>query len=232
MYNPNWPQNGQLIDGDDFRAQFAGIVDLIQAGGGVVSAQIDSVTTGNPGDPATVGVSLSGATLHFTFGLPRGADGGQGPAGNNGSDGATGPPGASGTNGNDGAQGVPGNNGINGNDGAQGPPGPQGPPFAAALVDGTSTLDPGNAATVSVSFDGSNVRFLFGIPRGADGINGTNGNDGEVSNAQLASAIAGTSMNSNAVSTLDTVPSDPPTFADYEALRAKVNELIVALRRV
>ncbi len=81
----------------------------------------------------------------------------------------------------------------------------------------------------------------FGIPRGADGSNGTNGNDGapgaqgppgEVTYAQLTSAINGTSMNSNGVSTLDTVPNDPPTFADYEALRAKVNELIGALRRV
>jgi hypothetical protein len=31
--------------------------------------------------------------------------------------------------------------------------------------------------------------------------------------------------------TLETGPGDPPTFADYEALRAKLNELINALRR-
>ena len=41
----------------------------------------------------------------------------------------------------------------------------------------------------------------------------------------------GTSANSNGVATLDTIPGNPPTFADYEALRAKVNELIGALRR-
>ncbi len=116
--------------------------------------------------------------------------------------------------------------------------GPQGPPFANAVVDWVTTLNPGDNATVSVFFDGSNVRFQFGIPRGS---NGTNGNDGapgaqgppgEVTSAQLTAAINGTSMNSNGVATLDTVPSDPPTFADYEALRAKVNELIGALRRV
>ncbi len=39
------------------------------------------------------------------------------------------------------------------------------------------------------------------------------------------------SNNSNAVATLEIVPSDPPTFADYEAMRAKLNELILALRR-
>lgn len=49
--------------------------------------------------------------------------------------------------------------------------------------------------------------------------------------AQLNSAISGTSANTNAVSTLDTAPSDPPTLADYQALQAKVNELINALRR-
>jgi hypothetical protein len=47
----------------------------------------------------------------------------------------------------------------------------------------------------------------------------------------LASAIADTSNNSNGVATLDTGPPDPPTVADFEALRAKLNELILALRR-
>jgi hypothetical protein len=56
------------------------------------------------------------------------------------------------------------------------------------------------------------------------------GPPGEVTNA-LASAIADTSNNSNGVATLDTGPSDPPTVADFEALRAKLNELILALRR-
>ncbi len=82
MYDPNWPQNGQLVDGDRFREQFAGIIDLIQAGGGGVSAAtVDSVSTGNPGDPATAGVTLVGATLHFTFAIPRGSAGDPGPPG-------------------------------------------------------------------------------------------------------------------------------------------------------
>lgn len=128
--------------------------------------------------------------------------------------------------GNDGAQGQPGNNG---NDGG---PGPQGPPFAQAIIDAVNTLNPGDAASVSVSFDGSNVRFTFGIPRGSDGANGTDGAPGEVSNAQLASAISGTSNNTNGVATLDTpFTNDPPTLADLETMRAKVNELILAARR-
>ena len=40
------------------------------------------------------------------------------------------------------------------------------------------------------------------------------------------------SANTNAVATLDTpFANDPPTLADIEVLRAKVNELILALRR-
>lgn len=124
--------------------------------------------------------------------------------------------------GNDGQQGMPG---APGNDGG---PGPQGPPFANAIIDSVTTLPPGSAATVSIIFDGSNVRFTFGIPAGVDGAAGA---PGEVSQAQLDAAIAGTSANTNGITTLDSVPGDPPTFADYEALRAKVNELILNGKR-
>ena len=73
-------------------------------------------------------------------------------------------------------------------------------------------------------------------PPGPQGADGPQGLTGEVSNAQLTSAIVtaigGTSSNSNAVATLDTpFTNDPPTLADLEAMRAKVNELLLALRR-
>ena len=123
--------------------------------------------------------------------------------------------------------------------GPEGPPGVQGPPFASAVVDGVSTLNPGDAATVGATFDGTNVRFTFGIPRGSDGpagpqgTQGTQGNDGpqgptgEVSNAALTAAIAGTSSNTNAIPTLDTPFADP----DAEAVRQAFNALVLALRR-
>lgn len=124
--------------------------------------------------------------------------------------------------GNDGQQGMPGTPGSNGG------PGPQGPPFAQAIIDAVNTLNPGDGATVSVMFDGSNVRFTFGIPRGADGAPGA---PGEVTTAQMTGAIdtavAGTSSNSNAVATLDTPFADP----DAEALRQRFNDLVLALRR-
>ena len=248
-FDPAWPQNGQNIDADRFRGQFAGIIDLIGSGSGINAAQVDStntlppstpanasvsvvgntlhftfeipqgqegpmgqqgppfaqavvdaVNTVNPGDPAAVGVSFDGTNVRFTFDIPRGSDGGQGPAGN------------------DGGQGPPGNDGA------------QGPPFAQAIVDSVTTLDPGNPATVGVSFDGSNVRFTFAIPRGNDGSNGSDGSQGppgEISQVQLDNAISGTSANTNGVSTLDTGFADP----DMEAMRQKLNEMILNGRR-
>jgi hypothetical protein len=100
-------------------------------------------------------------------------------------------------------------------------------------VDGVTTLDPGQAATEQASFDGSNVRFQFGIPRGNDGSNGTNGSDvsqgppGEISLAQLNSAIRGTSANTTDLSTLDTGFANP----DMEAMRQNLNEMILNGRR-
>ncbi len=168
-------------------------------------AVIDAVNTLNPGESATVNVSFDGTDVHFSFGIPRGNDG------------------AADSNGSDGAQGQPGNNGS---DGATGP---QGPPPAQAVIDAVNTLNPGESATVSVSFDGSNVRFTFGLPRGNDGVNGP---PGEVSQQALDDAIASTNSNTNGVSTLDTpFTNGPPTLADLELMRQAYNTMVLALRR-
>ena len=100
-----------------------------------------------------------------------------------------------------------------------------------------NTLQPWENATVQANFDGSAVHFAFGIPRGIDGqqgpqgLQGAPGAPGEVTALDLAEDIAGTSTNTNGVATLDAVFSDPPTLADLEAVRGKLNELILALRR-
>ncbi len=171
---------------------------------------VDGVNMLNPTDPASVQAIFDGNAVRMIFNLPRGFTG------------------------NDGAAGSPGSNGSNGNDGGQGPQGPQGPPFANALVDSVTTLNPGDNATVQTSFDGSNVRFQFGIPRGQngnDGGSGPQGQPGEVTNIQLNSAINGTSNNSNAVNTLVMTVSDPPTVGEVQAIASKPDELILALRR-
>ncbi|MCP5559191.1 MAG: collagen-like protein [Verrucomicrobiaceae bacterium] len=214
-FDPTKPANNAPNSSAEMRAQLNGLKDLIDAILTITDAQVDGVNTVGPGNPASASVSVIGNTLHFSFDLPQGNDG---MAGSNGSDGAQGPPG------NDGAQGPPGN------DGGEGPPGQ---PFAQAVVDSVNTLDPWESATVDVSFDGSNVHFTFGIPRGndgnngADGANGSDGAPGEVSQQQLDNAISSTSSNTNSVSTLNNNYAD----TDAEELRQKVNELINALRR-
>src|ERR1043166_7861556 len=115
-----------------------------------------------------------------------------------------------------------------GQPGLPGAPGLQGPPFANVVIDSITTLDPGATASVSVYFDGTLVHLSFGIPRGAQGEQGIQGPPGEVTvtamNGAIASAIAGTANNTNAVATLDTALADPAS----EALRQKINELILA----
>ena len=120
--------------------------------------------------------------------------------------------------------------------GQTGPDGPVGPPFASAIVDGVNTLNPGEPATVDLIFDGTNVRFTFGIPQGAMGATGDSGQNGEVTqvdlNNALQSTLAQTSSNSNNVNTLDSpFTNDPPTMADMELMRQAYNDLVLALRR-
>ena len=88
----------------------------------------------------------------------------------------------------------------------------------SAVVDAVNVVDPGTPASVSVSVVGAVLHLSLDIPRG---------NDGEVSQAALDAAIAGTSNNTNGVGTLDSGFGDP----DAEALWLKVNELILAARR-
>ncbi len=121
-----------------------------------------------------------------------------------------------------GQMGDPGPTGGNGNDGAPGQP------FAQAVVDNVNTLSPGQDATVDVSFDGTNVHFSFGIPRGNDGAQGP---PGEVTLNELANVINGSSANSNSVGTLGLGVNDPPSGADLQQVVNKLNELILALRR-
>ena len=123
------------------------------------------------------------------------------------------PQGMHGTNGSNGSDGAMGPQGSPGSDGAIGPQGPQGPQG-----------DPGGPPGPQG-------------PPGNDGMQGPQGNEGpqgppgEVSQAALDSAIASTSANSNSVSTLGMVVTNPPTQSEVQTLADKVDELILALRR-
>ena len=205
MFDPNLPLPNANITSAVLRGQFNGLKALIDAMSSITAAQVDGVNTLPAGSPAQVNLSVSGNTLHFTFDLPQGQEG---------------PMGQPGPQGNDGSQGPPGNDGA------------QGPPFAQAVVDSVTTLDPGNPASVGVSFDGTNVRFTFGIPRGSDG---ATGQPGEVSQTDLNNGLLNTlsqcSANSNGVGTLGQSADGSYNPSQIQDLINKVDELINALRR-
>jgi hypothetical protein len=212
-FNPSLPLDGSLIVADVLRDQFNGLVVMIES-------------------------------------IPAGPPGPQGPQGIQGQQGMPGPPFAQAvidsvttlpayeqawvTSSFDGTyvhfafgipQGYEGSQGQQGVQGEQGVQGVQGPPFAQAVIDGVTTLDPGQPATVSVTFDGTYVHFAFGIPRGADGA------PGEVTTAQLTSAIATTAANPMNISPLNITISDPPTQGEVQQILSRMNDLISALYR-
>jgi hypothetical protein len=226
-----------------------GIGPLGPVGPPFTSFVVDGVTTLDPALPATVTAVFDGTNVRLAFGIPRGQQWNEGAQGITGATGATGPaftsfvvenvntlpPGNQatvttffdGTNVRftfgipQGPQGFQGNNGFDGQTGAQGPTGPA---FTSFAVDTVNTLPAGNPATVTTSFDGTTVRFTFGIPQGPEGPPGIQGLPGP-------SDLSGTSNNSNGVAALGLAVSDPPTQAQMQAIANKLDELINALRR-
>lgn len=190
MFDPAQPADHSPLDSAVMRSQLTSLKSLIDAVLGVTAAQVDGVSTLNPGDPATASVTVDGNTLRFTFGIPSGQTG------------------------------------ATGNDGG---PGPQGPPFAQAVVDGVNTLNPGDNAWANVSFDGANVHFTFGIPRGAEGVQGP---PGEVTSAQLSSAIATTAQNPSSVAPLSQFADGNYNQTQMQQVMDKVDELLNAIKRV
>jgi hypothetical protein len=193
---------------------------------GVNAAAVDGVTTGNAGDNATATVGLTAQTLHFSFSIPRGDVGAQGTTGADGGIGpvgSVGPPFTSfvvesvttlapaqpatvtavfdGTNVKL-AFGIPrGQLGAEGPQGIMGATGATGPAFTSFAVDAVNTLSPGQPATVQTFFDGTNVRFTFGIPQGPQGQKGNNGFDGQTG----ATGLQGPAFTSFAVDTVNTL---------------------------
>lgn len=150
-----------------------------------------------------------------------------------------------------GPQGPAGPAGGTGQQGPAGAQGEQGLPFAAAVVDSVSTLPPGDAASVSSSFDGTTVHLAFAIPAGAQGQPGPAGDpgptgdqgppgaSGEVTTAQMndaisaavSSAIGTTAQNPASFPAFTGSFSDPPTQAEMMAFAGYVESLRVALAR-
>jgi hypothetical protein len=96
------------------------------------------------------------------------------------------------------------------------------------VVEEVTTLEPGEPAKVEATFDGTDVRLSFGIPRGMDGGDGA---PGEVSQVQLDDAIAGTARDPVEIEPFAGTISDPPTQGEVQVLAAWAESLRAALRR-
>lgn len=131
-----------------------------------------TATTLEPGSEATVSKSGSDESPTFTFGIPKGATGEQGPKGDTGPQGETGPEGPQGPKGDTGEQGQTGPAGENGADGADGK-------SATITIYETITGEPGSNASVVNTGDELNAVLSFTIPRGAQGETGLQGPPGQ-----------------------------------------------------
>jgi hypothetical protein len=235
-FDPNLPQENTLADAMQMRGQFNGLKTLIDAIPGITGAVVDSVTTLGPGEPASVTLSIVGTVLHASLALPEGQPGQQGTPGGAGADGAAALV----------AVAVPGMNAVG--------TGFVSFSFATTPVNlgwlpgarlrAAANADPTNWMEGSiVSLGPTEVTLSVDATGGAGVFTGWNlslagaqGAPGEVTNAAMtgaiATAVAGTSNNTNAVATMDTpFINDPVTLADIEEVRAKINELILAQRR-
>lgn len=78
-FDPSLPAPHSPLESQVVRDQLQALFNLITSILTVQSAQVDAVTTGGPGDPAGATAQVIGSTLHFSFSIPRGNDGAQGP---------------------------------------------------------------------------------------------------------------------------------------------------------
>ena len=81
---------------------------------------------------------------------------------------------------------------------------------------------------VTVSFDGTHVHFTYGIPRGAEGVQGP---PGEVTTAQLTAAIATTAQNPSSVSPLSQTADGTYNPTQMQQVLDKLDEILNAIKR-
>ena len=126
-FDPTLPAEGSELQSAVMRSQLNALKALIDALASFTHAEVDAVDTLDPGTPASVSITIDGATLRFSFGIPQGEKGDQGPQGDTGPDGPPGTPGGPpGPEGPEGPQGPPGPEGPQGEQGPQGETGPTG----------------------------------------------------------------------------------------------------------
>ena len=92
-FNPALPVDDSLVVAGELRDQFNGLKELIDAIQTITAAQVDATNTLPPETPASVDLTVTGGTLHFTFDIPQGQVGASGSDGQQGIQGEPGPPG-------------------------------------------------------------------------------------------------------------------------------------------
>lgn len=173
--------NGNLTLLQKVNALKTRVIELEKAAQELDIQATASAQTLPAGSDASVSVSESGDTLHFSFGIPKGDKGDKGdtgetgatgPQGPAGADGATGPQGPAGENGQDGAQGPQGIQGI------QGPAGPAGADGVTPDVSVTASVDATTGTpAVSVTKTGTAAEPNFALS-----FSGLKGEQGESDN--------------------------------------------------
>ncbi|MDZ4405461.1 hypothetical protein [Prosthecobacter sp.] len=71
-FDPNLPATNSPNSSAEMRSQLTSLKALIDAILTITAAQVDGVNTLPPGNPASVSLSVTGNTLHFTFDIPQG----------------------------------------------------------------------------------------------------------------------------------------------------------------
>ncbi|MEQ1747800.1 MAG: hypothetical protein ABL974_00145 [Prosthecobacter sp.] len=71
-FDPTKPANNSPNSSAEMRSQLTSLKALIDAIFTITAAQVDGVNTLPPGNPASVSLSVTGNTLHFTFDIPQG----------------------------------------------------------------------------------------------------------------------------------------------------------------
>lgn len=190
-------------------------------GGGTVSVEVASTTTGEPGTDAQVTNSGTEQNVKLNFVIPKGDTGETGPQGPKGEKGDTGPAGKDGAQGEKGEKGDTGPQGPagpKGDTGEAGPPGAQGPAGEKGSTGATpniqigtvQTLEPGQDATASMTGTAENPLLNLGIPRGADVTGGSSGGISDYSELQNKPKLNNVELVGN--KTLSEIGAKPSDF--------------------
>ena len=187
-------------------------------GGGTVSVEVASTTTGEPGTDAQVTNSGTATNVQLNFAIPRGDKGDtgeKGPAGPQGDTGPEGPQGPKGDTGPEGPQGLKGDTGPEGPQGLKGDTGPEGPqgPKGEAGPEGPQGLKGDTGPEGPQGLKGDTGPEGPQGPKGEAGPEGPQGLPGETGAGVAAGGTAGQVLTKKSGTDYDTEWKTPAVTA-------------------